>query len=293
MQFIDAYFASMDLDVLEIFREVMGKGSFAEVAKSRNVAPSSISRAIVSLEAELGIKLFQRTTRKVSATEAGQAYYQKISPLLDDLKEASEHAQDIEQSPQGKLKITSSVAFGHHMIVPILDEFMHAYPEIELDFVLTDRTVDIIGEKIDVAIRHGALNDSSMIASMLLKSQYRLVASPDYLAKHTPILRLENIADHGLLAFDIPQFRSAWVFQKKGAQPKKIPVMPRYTISNALSLRALTLQGAGISLLADWLVDEDIYAGRLKQLFPDYAVAAGNYDASIHLVMPSRSYVPK
>lgn len=293
MQMIVAHIAPMNLGALEIFIEVMNAKSFTKVAKNRNVAPSSISRTISNIENELGIRLFQRTTRTISPTEAGQTYFLKILPLLNDLKQASENAIDIEQSPQGKLRITSSVSFGHHVVIPLLNEFMEAYPEITLDYVLTDRTVDIISEKIDVAIRHGTLEDSSLIASKLLETQYRLVASPDYITKHDSIEKLDSIACHELLVFDIPQFRSNWTFQKKGHKPKDIAVNSRYIISNALSLRALTLQGAGIGILANWLVDNDIRDGKLIHLFPEHIVTINNYDRAIHLVTPSRSYLPK
>lgn len=282
----------MELHTLEIFVDVMSKGSFAEVARDRNVPPSSISRAIANLEEQLGIRLFHRSTRKISVTEAGHTYFTRISPLIDDLRLASETVHDREQSLQGTIRMTSSVSFGQKVIIPVLHQFMEEHPSITLDFVLTDRTVDIIGERIDIAVRHGALNDSSLIASKLKSTYYRVVVSPSYLKKYGTPQEPKDLTNHSALVFDIPQFRSKWVFHSAEQESVDVPLKCRYIVSNALSLRELALNGAGISLLADWLIDEDIHSGKLIELFPEYTVSAGNYDTSIHLITPNRSYMP-
>lgn len=284
----------MNLNTLDIFIDVMQTGSFAEVARRRDIASSSVSRSIASLEDQLGVRLFQRTTRKISPTAAGQAYFARVSPLLDDIKQASQNARDMEQTPRGVLRLTSSVAFGGHVIVPLIKEFMELYPDIQIEYVLSDQKTDIIAERFDVAIRHGQLENSSLIASCLLKPKYKVVASPDYIKNFGQPNTPQDIPDHQLLCFDLPGFREEWFFKDIASQKDAsfVPMKPRYILSNASALRALTLEGCGLSLLADWLVDDDIKAGELVDLFPNHIVFANEHDPAIWLVTPSRSYVP-
>lgn len=282
----------MNLDNLDIFIDVMNRGSFVDVARDREVAPSSISRAIAGLEDELGVRLFQRTTRKISPTAAGKDYFAKIDPLLADLREAAQSAHDIEKTPKGPIRITSSVSFGQHVLIPILREFLDLYPDITLDYVLTDRTVDLIGARIDVAIRHGRLENSSFIASKLTQSEYRVVASPEYLKKHGRPEKPQNVSEHQALLFALPEFKERWVFQSDDEEPEYVPINARFKISNGLALRDLALQGCGIALLANWMIDDDVVANTLIDLFPGYKVSAGEYDNTIWLVTPSRSYLP-
>lgn len=281
----------MNIEELETFVEVAQRKSFALVAHDRNVAPSSVSRAIANLEDKLRIRLLHRTTRKVSLTEAGQAYYNKILPILSDLKDAVETAQNIETEPSGTIRFTSSVTFGNYRLIPILHEFMERYPDISLDYILTDQVIDLVGERIDIAIRHGKLNDSSFIATKLFSTCYRIVASPSYIDRYGRPERPPDIENHQCLIFDWPLFRSKWKFQKDNTL-QEVFVQGRYNMTNGTALRNLALNGAGISLLVNWLVDEDIEKGDLINLFPDYKVSAHNFDTAIWLMIPSRDYLP-
>lgn len=282
----------MDIEELEIFIDVAQRKSFAFVAHERNVAPSSISRAIAGLENKLRIRLFHRTTRKVSLSEAGQAYYNKILPILNDLRDAAETAHNVETKPNGTIRLTSSVTFGNYRLVPILHEFMEQYQDIYLDYILKDQVIDLVDERIDIAIRHGKLNDSSFIATKMFSTCYRIVASPSYIERCGRPQTPNDVENHQCLIFDWPHFKSKWKFQDGSKALQEVPVVGRYNMTNGIALLNLALSGAGISLLANWLVDKDIEKGNLINLFPEYQVSAHNFDTAIWLMTPSRAYMP-
>ena len=177
----------MDISILKLFVEVMRQGSFAAVARERNIDPSSVSRAIAGLEAELGIRLFQRTTRKLSPTEAGTTYYERIEPLLEDMQQAVEIAGDMSGQPKGKLRMTASVSFALKCIVPLLPEFNSLYPDLTVDLLMTDRIIDLVANRVDLAVRLGLLEDSTLIAQRLIKTYYVVCASPKYLESAAPL----------------------------------------------------------------------------------------------------------
>jgi DNA-binding transcriptional LysR family regulator len=173
----------MDITTLSIFVEVMRRGSFAAVAKDRNVDPSSISRLIASLEEELGIRLFQRSTRQLTATEGGRVYFEKVEPLVEELEHARLAARDVSVGPSGTLRISTTVAFGQICLVPLLPDFRNSYPGLALELVLTDSNLDLIGERIDVAIRLGPRLDLGYVGAKLFSTRYRVCASPAYVAR--------------------------------------------------------------------------------------------------------------
>lgn len=292
MHFIIAYNATMDIQNIEIFIAVAQKSSFAAVALERNVAPSSISRSIAALEEKLHMRLFHRTTRKVSLTEAGQAYFNKIEPILNDLKVAAENAYDTQQKAAGNIRMTSSVTYGNKALLPVVHKFMEKYPDITLDYILSDQVIDLIGERIDIAIRHGKLEDSSFIATKLIRTCYRIVASPDYIKKFSRPTHPTEIAHHNCLSFERPMLRDKWKFKSPTGDFFEVPINGRYRMTNGTALRTIALQGAGIALLVNWLIDDDIENGDLIDLFPDYEVSAHHFDTAIWLITPSRPYMP-
>ena len=168
----------MDLDNLAIFVDVMNKGSFAAVARDRDVVPSTISRAISSLEDELGIRLLNRTTRRIKPTEAGQVYFQRVEAIVDELERAKSVTVDLGNNPSGELRLSASMTFGNLNVVPLLPEFMAAYPRLAVYLNLSDSVVDLVDEGIDVAIRLGKLRDAGLVATRLANLDYVIVTSP-------------------------------------------------------------------------------------------------------------------
>lgn len=282
----------MDLSVLQIFVEVMRHGSFAAVARERNIDPSSVSRIIAGLESELGIRLFQRTTRKLSPTEAGMTYFERIEPLIEEMQQAAAVAKDISGNPKGTIRITASVSFGLKCIVPLLPEFEAKYPELTVDLLLTDSVVDLFTQRIDVAIRLGQLADSTLIAQQLIKTNYSVCASRDYLQRYGQPQIPQDIEQHNCLLFPLTGFRTRWIFKDKIGKIQEIPVRGNTIISNAIALQQCAISGMGLTLLPHWLINEDIHNGKLVKLFPDYKVTATDFNTAAWLVYPSRAYIP-
>jgi DNA-binding transcriptional LysR family regulator len=282
----------MELSVLQTFVDVVKQGSFAAVARERNVDPSSVSRAIAGLEAELGIRLLQRTTRQLSPTEAGTAYFQRIEPLVEEMQQAIDIAADISGQPQGTLRITASVSFGLQRVVPLLPDFRALYPDLTVDLVLTDANVDLFAERIDLAIRLGLLADSTLIAQQLMKTRYFVCASPQYLTQSGHPNSPSEIDRHNCLLFPLTGFRSKWRFKHPDRSETEVFVRGHTIISNAIALQQCAMAGMGLALLPNWLVGDDLRDGRLVDVFPSYEVTATEFGTAAWLVYPSRAYVP-
>lgn len=282
----------MDVSVLQTFIEVVRQGSFAAVAREQNVDPSSVSRAIASLEKELSLRLFQRTTRKLSLTEAGSAYYERIEPLLDEMLAAQSAAKELSNHPVGTLRITASVSFGLACIVPHLPAFEAAYPDLAIDLVLSDAVLDLVSERIDIAIRLGKMADSSLVAHRLMPTQYFVCASREYLSRKGHPHQPEELGQHECLRFPLEGFRSRWIFQDQDGERTTVAVQGQVVISNAIALRECALAGMGVALLPNWLVQSDLDAKRLIDVFPDYAVSATSFETAAWFVYPSKSYLP-
>lgn len=278
--------------MLQIFVEVMRQGSFAAVARDRNIDPSSVSRAIAGLEEELGIRLLQRTTRQLSPTEAGMAYFQRIEPLVEEMQQAIDIATDVTGQPKGTLRVTASVSFGLKCIVPLLSSFSVMYPDLTVDLLLTDAIVDLLAERIDVAVRLGPLADSTLIAQQLMRTRYSVCASPDYLKRWGQPQKLSDVEQHNCLLFPLAGFRSRWIFMDKNGDKSEIPVRGRVVISSAIALQQCAIAGMGLALLPHWLIDEDLNNGKLVNVFPDYQVTATDFNTAAWLIYPSRAYVP-
>jgi DNA-binding transcriptional LysR family regulator len=286
------YNASMDISTLQLFIEVVRQGSFAAVARDRNLDPSSVSRAIANLEEELGIRLFQRTTRQLSPTEAGQLYFERIEPLVEEMQQAIDAATDVSDQPKGKLRVTASVSFGLKCIVPILPEFQRLYPDLSVDLVLTDAVVDLFADRIDLAVRLGPLADSTLIAQQLMRTHYIVCAGPVYLQQSAPLQHPRDIPHHHCLLFPLAGFRSRWLFRASTGEKTEVFVTGRTMISSGVALLQCAIAGMGLALLPNWLVDDDLQSGRLINVFPAYEVTATDFDTAAWLVYPSRAYIP-
>jgi DNA-binding transcriptional LysR family regulator len=282
----------MDISVLQLFIEVVRQGSFAAAARERNVDPSSVSRAIAGLEEEIGIRLLQRTTRQLSPTEAGMAYFQRIEPLVEEIQQAIDVAADISGQPKGTLRITASVSFGLKHIVPLLPDFRTMYPDLTVDLLLTDANIDLFTERIDLAIRLGLLADSTLIAQKLIQTHYFVCASPQYLQERGHPKIPSEIENHNCLLFPLPGFRSRWRFMNSDREETEVFVRGHTISSNAIALQQCTIAGMGLALLPNWLIKDDLRDGRLVNVFPSYDVTATEFDAAAWLVYPSRAYVP-
>lgn len=282
----------MDINSLHIFVNVARNGSFAAAARSAGTDPSLVSRAISGLEEELGFRLFQRTTRNLSLTEAGALYLTRVEVLLDELAAAHDEAYGLSADPQGRLRLTASTAFGQTCLLPLVPEFRKKYPGISLDLVLSDQNLDLVEENIDLAIRLAPRITGDVICAKLFDVRYRVVASPDYIARSPALTKPDDLRKHECLMFALPDFQNAWSFRNSETPLFEVPVHGAITMSNALGLRELMLTGLGPALLPDWLVDEDIAIGDAVGVFFDFEVTATTFDTAAWLVYPSRKLLP-
>ncbi|VAX01889.1 Transcriptional regulator, LysR family [hydrothermal vent metagenome] len=282
----------MDVSSLQLFVEVIQHRSFTDIARIHNIAPSSVSRSITALEKELGIRLFQRSTRKLEPTEAGMVYFNRVKVIIDDLQSARQIAADLTEQPSGTLRITAATVFGGIQIVPLLPKLAEKYPALTIDLNLTDSYLDLIDERIDVAIRLGTLQDSNYIAKRLAKMKFYICASPTYIAQHGTPETPHDISNHKCLVFPISGFNSNWLLKDTQQKIVEVKTNNNVVITNSNAIKQCTLFGMGLSLLPDWLVKDDISKGNLVQLFTEYDVTTTNYDSSVWLVYPSKEYLP-
>jgi len=282
----------MNIDSLKLFVEVSLLGSFAAVARKLNMDPSSVSRAIAQLEEQLGLRLFQRTTRRLVLTETGEIYLQRIAPLLNEFHHALDEAHKVSKGPSGNLRITASVAFGQVCLLPHISEFRDLFPDITLELQLTDSVVDLISEGVDLACRLAPKSDSGLIGTRLFNTHYQVCVSPEYFKSMPEITRPEDLEQHNCVVFTLPEYRSKWVFKDTDSNLINIQIKSNIAISSALALKESALSGMGPVLLADWLVREDIAQGRLIPLLNQYQVTAEDFDTAAWLLYPSRNFLP-
>ena len=282
----------MDFDSVRVFVDVMKQGSFAAVARHRDLDPSSISRSISGLEAKLGFRLFQRTTRKLAATEAGVAYYDRVQRLIGEFDRAGEAALDLASLPTGVLRVTACTSFGQRILAPLLPKFRSLYPDLIIDLVLVDHQVDIIEEQIDVAIRYGNRPEGEFIASQLIPRHFHVCASPSYIEKYGRPSHPSELENLDCLLFSMPGYRSAWKFRKPTEETFTVPVSGHLLVSHGITMTTCAVAGLGPSLLPDWLCRDEIAGETLVDLFPDYECTATEFNTAAWLVYPSRAYKP-
>ncbi|MCD2512035.1 LysR family transcriptional regulator [Comamonas endophytica] len=279
---------------LRVFMDVAQTGGFSRAAQRRAVATSSVTRLIDGLEASLGVALLTRSTRQVTLTDAGAAYLEQVARLLSDLDEADASVADGGSEAVGPLRVSVPVSFGRLCVGPHIAAFLRAHPRVSLELVLSDAYVDLAAERIDVAVRIGTPeHHPQLIVRPLAGHRRHVVASPGYLACHGTPARPEDLALHECLRFAYQAGPQRWSFLRGGAV-QAVEVDGRLAANNADILREAALGGSGIALLAQWLVEEDVRAGRLQRLFADYAINPQDQDVNIHAAwLPNRRHSRK
>ncbi len=285
----------MVLRDLEIFVEVARKGNFATVARDRDVDATTIARSIQSLEQELGIPLFTRTTRRVTLTDSGERYLERVGGLIEDLIDAGEEAQALHREPRGRIRIQGPVSFSELNVVPLLPGFFQTHPGIEVDLILSDEPLDLMAHRIDLAIRLGPIQLSgSHRVSLLAQMVSRVVATPTYLAGHPKLNSPDDLASHPCLLLDMPGFGGQWFYRAGEGHPiESVLVSGPLRTSNAIALKQLTLAHAGLSLQADWMVGKELASGELVDVFPRHEWTASFFGNAMFTVLPPGSRMPR
>jgi DNA-binding transcriptional LysR family regulator len=261
------------LDAMQAFAKVVALGSYAEAGRQLGLTRSAVSKGVMELEQILGARLLDRTTRRVSPTEAGLAYYERCVDILARLEETEQQVSRLHDEPRGVLKVNGPMSFGALYLGDAIADFMLSYPELKVELVLNDRFIDPIEEGADVTIRIALLQDSSLIARKLAPARRRLVASPDYLEKHGTPSMPEDLAAHRSLTYGHTTMLQRWQLTTEDGKAFTVPINSMLCSNNGDVLRAAALTGRGITELPTFLVGPDIKAGRLKVVLPDYAPA--------------------
>ena len=279
----------LDLNDVAIFVQVVRCGSFAEASRRLGVPPNTLSRRVQQLEAQLGTRLMQRSTRHLTLTSAGQVFLERCSGAVEGLMDAGEELLAVNQEPSGLVRVAAPADFFDFFAMEWLTEFLVAHPKVRVDFVLSDGRADLIADRIDVAFRGGILEDSGLFARKVLDAgSDGLVASPAYIARRGVPATLQDLADHDCLAFSHPSGKATWrVTGPDGAQAE-VQVAGRFSGNTAQALRKAALAGLGIALLPSTLTQRDLRAGLLVPMLPGYH----RLGHGVHMVYPSRRYLP-
>ncbi len=275
------------LTALNIFRQIAELGSFAEAGRQLGLSPSAVSKNIGELEARLGARLINRTTRRLHLTEAGRVYLFHIVRVLDDLEDADRALGPLQQMPSGTLRISAPMSLTLTCLSTELAGFLARYPELALEVDLDDRQVDVVREGYDLAIRGvDTLGDSSLIARKLTTMSHVVCAAPSYLAAHGVPREPNDLVKHNCIRYTLSGHADLWGF-RKGGQTERVPITGRYKVSSSLAIRDALIAGFGISLVPHSYVRDDLTQGRLQAVLADWAPV----ESTIYAVYPSRQYV--
>jgi DNA-binding transcriptional LysR family regulator len=270
-----------------VFAKVAELGSFARAAERLGISTSACSRHVADLETHLDARLLNRTTRRLSLTESGQAFLERAVQVLADLEEAERVAASARERPRGTLKLTCAINFGVRHVAPAIGEFMARHPDVRFDVSLSDRMVDIVEEGFDLAIRIGESRSQNLIARKLGETRVIPCAAPSYLQRHAAPERPEDLADHVCLTYEYLPARNVWRFRDRKGKERPVRVSGPLHANNGELLAAVAMAGVGISMEPDFIIGPDIEAGRLVPLLRDFEAPVSN----VYAVYPSRRHL--
>ncbi|MGW8304533.1 MAG: LysR family transcriptional regulator [Achromobacter pulmonis] len=262
---------------MEVFVAVVELGSLTAAAARHEMSAAMAAKHIKGLEARLGLRLMNRTTRRQSLTEAGQAYYARCKTILADIREAEQGAEALRVAPRGTLRITSTVSFGSFALAPAIAEYLDRYPDVSVELALSDVVEDLVASRYDLAVRIGEPRDSGLVARRIGSYQMIICASPTYLARHGTPATPADLAGHQCLDFSHWSRRTGWRLgdgEDEGGQQAGYPPTSRFLANNGQALRQAALAGFGIVLQPELLLAEDVRAGRLTPILQPYWPAA-------------------
>ncbi len=277
-------------DEIALFVRVVEEGSFAAAAEGTALSPSGVSKAVSRLEERLGVRLLERSTRRLVLTQEGETLLARGREILAAIEAAEAEVTAGRGRPRGLLKVNTGTAFARHRLAPLLPAFHERYPEVRLALSVADRRIDVVGEQVDVAIRTGPLGDSTLIARNLGEARRVIFASPDYLARRGTPRRPGDLAGHTLLGIAGFSRLSEWPFRIDG-RAVAVPVETHVLCDSAVVILDMALAGLGIGRLASFLVDDAVADGRLVPLLED--VHASERVPITALMPPGRQHVPR
>lgn len=285
-----------DLANLQLFVRVVEQGSFSAAARFLGVTPSSVSRQVSQMEQVLGARLFHRTTRRQSLTETGEIYFRHARQIVADIEAAHQAVHRLTDTPSGSLHITAEADSALAFIAPILPDFLDRYPDIQLRLSMSTGQMDLIYSGIDLAIRFGHLDDSSLIARKIATSQSVICASPTYLTKHGTPHHPSELAAHSCLSFRTHPGKNHWRFKLPKSE-LDVPISGRLNANSLVFLRDSALAGLGIIMVPVWMVGDALKQRRLVPLLEDFPLSPPSTPINIvfahnrHLAPKVRAFV--
>lgn len=274
------------LDAMRALVKVVSSGSYAEAARRLGLTRSAVSKGVMELEQALGARLLDRTTRRVTPTEAGLAYYERCVSILSQIEETEAQVSRLHDEPKGILKVNAPMSFGMLYLGKAISDFMIRYDDLKVELVLTDRFIDPLEEGADVTLRIGTPTDSSLIARRIAPARIVIVASPAYIEKHGMPQTPAELVDHKCLSYGHTTSMQRWHLTEKG-QPVSVAIGACLSSNNGDVLRDAAVQGIGIANLPTFIVGQDIAAGRLKLVLPDNRPS----DLTIHALYAPNRYL--
>jgi DNA-binding transcriptional LysR family regulator len=282
------------LDAMNALVKVVASGSYAEAARRLGLTRSAVSKAVMELETLLGARLLDRTTRRVTPTEAGLAYYERCVAILAQVEETEAQVARLHDEPRGVLKINAPMSFGTLYLSAAVADFMRRYTELKIELMLTDRYIDPLEEGVDITVRIGTLADSSLIARRIAAARTVLIASPGYLAQHGEPREPADLASHRCLHYGHTTSMQRWQLSENG-QTVSVPIGACMASNNGDALKDAAVNDLGIARLPTFIVGPDLQAGRLRIVMPDHAPPPGSvyavYAPNRYLAAKTRLFI--
>lgn len=275
------------LHSMEVFRRVAEEGGFSAAGRSLGLSKSVVSKQVQALEQHLGVRLLNRTTRRLSLTEAGQRYLERCVAILDELEDAERAVTELSANPRGILRVNVPVAFGLLHLAPLLPEFLRRYPELEMEVTLNDRFVDLVEEGFDAAVRITRLEDSTLIARRLAPCRGWICAAPAYLERRGRPQRPEELSRHNCLIYAYARQTKEWRLADAQGHEYRVPVHGKLRANNGELLLEAACQGEGIVLMPDFIAYQAVRDGRLVRLLREYTAM----DINVYAVYPYTRHV--
>jgi len=260
------------LTEMEAFATVVDQGGFTDAAKKMGISKSAVSKHVSSLEARLGARLLNRTTRRVSPTEIGLAYYDRARRVLNDAGEADALVSSMQSAPSGLLRISVATDFGVNLMSPVLGQFLNEYPDITVNMVLNNRFVELISEGFDMAVRIGELEDNTLRARKLTETTTRMIASPAYFARYGRPEKIDDLNEHKLLHYSNQANSAVWKLTAPSGEKRQVRTAGWLTVNDGQSLLNACISGLGIAYLPSFLYADAMEKGLVEDVIPDLPV---------------------
>lgn len=275
------------LTSMQVFCRVASCGNFSKAARDLRISPAMVTKHIASLENQLNLRLLNRTTRKVSTTEAGERYLRLCQTLLSDMEEGEALLSELSQHPSGTLKITAPIDFGVIRLAPAIAEYLNLYPDVRIDIDYQDRRVNLVEEGFDLAVRMGSMPDSSLVAVQLMKHKLVCCAAPRYLAEHGTPQQPSDLRHHNCLTYSYSSTNNEWLFKQRDKHIN-VRVSGRLNANNGRAMTAAAVQGVGVIWKPLFMVQDHLDSGELVRILTDFEYP----NCDVYAVYPHRRFVP-